>query len=259
MAPEIFQIKGFTLYTYWLFFALGIIATTYAIILLSKKNNLKIQFLSEHAFYLTGITILGARIGSILVNFNTYFYELNTKTLLSTLYIWDKGLNGWSGLLAFIIAFYFLTKKYEQNFKSWMDILIPSLLYGIALISIGAFFEGSSYGNVTTLKWGVNFESPSIKYIKPIHPTQIYAFIYSLTIAISLSVINIIEENKEKLAGLIATIGILSFSTFKFLEEFVRGDDVMMIYGIRLPQIIAFLAIIVSGTFLIFRYTLKKK
>jgi len=90
----------------------------------------------------------------------------------------------------------------------------------------------------------------------PIHPTQIYAFIYSVAIYTFLVIYNQTIKIKEtERRGFIATIGILSFSFFKFIEEFFRGDDTWLFFGIRLPQIFAGITILVSGIFLIKKYT----
>lgn len=254
MNPILFQTKYFTLHTFWLFFGIAIIVSTYTIIKLSKKNNLKIQFLSENALKLILISIIGARLVAVITNYQTYFYEFSSKALLSTLYIWDKGLSAWGGIIAFLIALNLICKKNDQDFWKWLDTLIPALIFGFAVSSIGAFFDGIQYGKETGLPWGVNFESPSIKYTVPIHPTQIYAALYSGIIGIAL-----IKQDLLKKEGSTALAGIIAYSFFRFLEEFLRGDDTWLILGIRLPQIITFFAIISSGIILYLRYTLKEK
>ncbi|NIA02053.1 MAG: hypothetical protein GWP15_01590, partial [Nitrospirae bacterium] len=103
-------------------------------------------------------------------------------------------------------------------------------------------------GKPTPLPWGVNFESAQIKYTIPIHPTQIYAFLYTLAIAITLILIS------KKKAGFIGLIGIASFSFVNFLEHFLRGDDTLLLFGIRVPQIIMLLLSITSGIFLYIHY-----
>lgn len=260
MHPIIFQNNSITIYTFWIFFGFAMIAGTYAIIKLAKLNNLKIQFLSDNAISLILVSILGARIISIAQNYQNYFYEISSQSILSTLYIWDKGLNAWGGIIAFLIYFYFLCKKNEQNFLKWMDVLTPSFLIIMGISSLGAFFDGINYGRETSLPWGVNFESPTIKYRVPIHPTQIYSFIYSIAISVSLIIQNqsIKIKNPGKL-GFTAILGVFLFSLFRFFEEFVRGDESWLIYGIRLPQILAGITILVSGIFLFKKYTQPNK
>lgn len=255
MNPILFETKYFAINTLWLFITTGIIAGTYALIILAEKNNLKLQFLSENSLKLILWTIIGARVFAIIGNPQTYFYEFSIRTIFNVFYIWDKGLDFGGAILAFLIYFYIICKKNDQNFFKWLDVLIPSSLIAIAFGNIGSFFDGSNYGHETSLPWGVNFESPSIKYTVPIHPTQIYSFIYTSLIAASLILISRTEKiSKLEKTGFIGITGIIAYNFLRFLEEFLRGDDAIIILGIRLPQLIAILISISAGIFLYLRY-----
>ena len=186
MNPSIFQSSFINIHTFWLFFAIAVIISSHKLIKLTVKNNLKIQFLSDNFFSLIIVGIIGARIVSLIFNYQRYFYELSTEAFLKLFYIWDKGLSFWGAMSAIIIYFYYISKKEKQNFFKWLDIIVPAIILGLAIGHLGTFFEGSNYGTPTSLPWGVNFESPSIKYAVPIHPTQIYAFLYSSIIFTSL-------------------------------------------------------------------------
>lgn len=254
MHPIIFQTKFFTLYTFWVFFALAIIIGTYTLIRLSLTHNLKLQFLSENTFRLIILTIIGARVFALIENYQTYFYELSSNTLLQLFYIWDKGLNLAGAITGFIIALYFLCKKFEQDFWGWLDVIIPSFIIGLAIGHMGAFFEGINYGNETSLPWGVNFESPAIKYAVPIHPTQIYAFLYSITLFGILIFLSHIEKIKNLKSGFIGLLGVTFYTFLGFSEGFVRGDDTLMFFGIRVPQILSLTIAITTGILLYRRY-----
>jgi phosphatidylglycerol:prolipoprotein diacylglycerol transferase len=157
--------------------------------------------------------------------------------------------------LGFILCLYFLCKKQDQDFWKWLDVFVPAITLGIGLGSIGAFFEGINYGHETSLPWGVNFESPVIKYTVPIHPTQIYAFIYCTILAIGLIFATNIKRIKDiYFSGLIGIGGIMFYNVLKFIEEFFRGDDTLTIMDIRISQILAFILTISAGIFLNIRY-----
>ncbi|MEK7672974.1 MAG: prolipoprotein diacylglyceryl transferase family protein [Patescibacteria group bacterium] len=252
MHPIIFQTNFFILHTLWLFFVIGVIAGTYAMIKLSIKNGLKIQFISENflKFFLFGI--IAARLSFIILNYEIYFSELSIDSLFRLFYVWDKGLYFWPGLIASFISFYDACKKNDQNFYKWLDILVPSIIIGLGITHIGAFFDGINYGIETSLPWGVNFESPSIKYAVPIHPTQIYAFLYSTIIATTLILMGHNEKIKSKAPGFIGFLGIIGYSSFRFLEEFIRGDDTILIVGVRLDQVITLL-VLISATWFFYK------
>jgi len=46
--------------------------------------------------------------------------------------------------------------------------------------------------------------------------------------------------------GLISITGIIIYSTFKFLEEFLRGDDTWIILGVRISQVLTFVILITA-------------
>ena len=255
MHPILFETKFFTIHTLSLFVAVSILIGAYAMIKLSVKNGLKLQFLSENAFTIILWALFGARTLNILFHYQTYFYEISFDAFFKLFAIWDKGLNIWGAILAGIISFYYITKDREQDFWKWMDVIIPSVIIALTISHLGTFFEGTNYGHETSLPWGVNFESPAIKYAVPIHPTQIYAFLYSSVIAISLILVSQTKKILNlKLSGFTGLLGVILYSLFRFLEEFLRGDDTIEIFNIRVPQILALILFIITGTFLYIRY-----
>jgi len=251
MYPLIFQ----TIPTFWLIFAIASSTAIYFIVKLSINFNLKLQFFNDNFFKLFIFSLLGARIFAIIANYQSYFYEFSFTAFFKLFSIWDKGLNIWGALIAFFMILFIACHKQEQNFWKWIDAIIPPIILAIAIGSIGAFFDGMNYGSETTLPWGVNFESPQIRYTVPIHPTQIYAFIYAATIGALLIIISVNSNIKEKkLEGIIGLSGITSYSFFYFLEQFVRGDDTWIILETRIPQIISLLIFISTSIFLHLRY-----
>ncbi|MBI2634368.1 prolipoprotein diacylglyceryl transferase [Candidatus Peregrinibacteria bacterium] len=242
MHPIIFKTDFFILHTYWIFFALAAISGTYSLIHFSIKNGMKLQFLSSNSAQLLLFALIGARLGALLVNYHIYFTEISFGALARLFYIWDGGLDFWGAITAFLIILYHLCKKHDQDFWKWLDSIIPSMILGLGFAHIGAFFEGINYGRETSLPWGVNFESPIIKYAVPIHPTQIYATLFSFGLAyflIFMADTKIVQ--KLKTGGFIGILGITIYNFLRFLEEFVRGDDTITVFDIRTPQIIAFI------------------
>lgn len=241
MNPVIFQTSIFTLYTLWIFIAVAILATTYSISKLSTKKGLKLQFLSDNSWMIFFYGLIGARVIAIISNLNIYFHEFSFSAFFNLFAIWDKGLSVWGALIGACLYLYKICKeKEDQDFFKWLDVIVPSVILGLAISHIGAFFDGMSYGRETGLPWGVNFENSAIKYAVPIHPTQIYAFLYATAIYIVSQMTNFEKTGYTS----IGAIGIYAF--FRLLEEFVRGDDTWMVGFIRLPQIFAFLVFVAS-------------
>lgn len=256
MHPILFQSQIFILHTLWIFLTAAIIAGMITLIKLSIKNRLKIQFLSDNSFKFVLSGLLGARVFGIIANFHIYFADINLQSFLQLFKIWDLGLSAWGAILGMTIFLYFKTKNEDQSFRRWLDVIVPSVIIALAISHLGAFFDGIHYGRETGLPWGVNFENPAVKYAVPIHPTQIYAFLYSAALAGALIFLNNLKKFQEN-PGLLAATGLTIYSTFYFLEQFLRGDDTIMIWIVRLPQIIAAICLLASLKFL--HSTLKQK
>lgn len=184
-----------------------------------------------------------ARIVYILKTTDIYFSNFSLSSIPQLFYIWDKGLSVWGGILGIGLSLiYFCHKEKEDKFK-WLDTFSIAILGALTLGNIGAFLDGRNYGNETTLPWGVTIEN-SI-YAVPIHPTQIYAAIYCGLLTFFLMKLSDHEFGKK--AGNITLIAIFSFSFFKFLEEFLRGDESISFLGLREGQIYALLAMAMSA------------
>jgi prolipoprotein diacylglyceryl transferase len=240
------------MHSLWLFIAIALIVGTYAFIKLGLTRGLKLQFLTENAFYILITALLGARVFAIIFNWTTFFYEYSFTTFLQIFKVWDKGLSLWGGILVGTAMLYHLCRKNDQNFMKWLDSLIPAFLIGLAIAAIGGFLDGTWYGNETALPWGVNFESPSIKYTVPIHPTQIYMLLMAAAVAI-IAIITKDLKFFEK-DGRSAILSVSLFSLLYFFQEFLRGDDVTMVLGMRLPQILAAIILISSLIFYFVHY-----
>lgn len=255
MNPIIFQTELFILHTFWVFFVFALIGATYTFIKLSIKHRLKLQFISEHSWQFILWGLVGGRIITIITNPHVYLYEFSTNTLINLFAIWDRGLSIWGVAAAIVIYLYYICRKSDQDFWHWLDVLVPSFIIGLAIGHLGAFFEGTNYGHETSLPWGVNFENYAIKYAVPIHPTQIYAFLYSVALSFTLIHFGNVQRMKDKSdPGLIGLSGITIYAFLRFLEEFLRGDDVWLIFGIRTSQIFAFVIFIIAAIFLYKRH-----
>jgi phosphatidylglycerol:prolipoprotein diacylglycerol transferase len=223
---------------------------------LAKMKRLQLNFIYTNSINILILGLIGARIFFVIENYYLYFPDLSLNSWLGIFYFWDKGLSFLGGIIGIALSLIFYSRKQKEQTKKWLDILTISTIAGLIIGNIGRFLDGSSYGRETNLPWGILFESPSIKYAVPIHPTQLYAVLYSLIIA---GVLFFFFAKTSFKAGIISVIGILSFFTMVFLEGFVRGDDVQMLLGLRIEQCLSILVfIIAAGSYIIYRYNIKR-
>ena len=256
MFPVIFQIGPIIIYSLWLFTGIAFIFSVFVFTSLAKMKRLQLNFIYTNSINILVFGLIGARIAFVIENYYLYFPDLGLNSWLGVFYFWDKGLSFPGGIIGIALSLIYYSMKHKEQTKKWLDILAISTISGLIIGNIGRFLDGSSYGRETNLPWGVLFESPSIKYAVPIHPTQLYAALYSLMIA---GVLFFFFAKTTFKAGAIALIGISSFFFMIFLEGFVRGDDVELLFGIRIEQCISILVLIIAaGSYIIYRYNIKR-
>jgi phosphatidylglycerol---prolipoprotein diacylglyceryl transferase len=253
MHPILLEIGPIIIYSMWFMTTIGIVVAGISFIKLSKEHRLKLNFILDHSFGIIISGIIGARFLFILKNLGYYFYQIDIYSFLSIFYIWDKGLSAWGGIIGILLAIIYFCKKENRKISRWMDVLFISVMIGMVFGNLGTFLEGSiNYGKETALPWGVKIEGPTIKYTIPIHPTQLYAAIYTLFIA-TLGIFAFIKRFFQR-DGDIFVFGTLLYAFLRLLEEFLRGDDVLRIFGIREGQAISGIIIIIIGLHLLIRY-----
>jgi phosphatidylglycerol---prolipoprotein diacylglyceryl transferase len=101
-----------------------------------------------------------------------------------SLRIGDGGLSMLGGLpLALLVSFLYL-RAIGEPFAKLADVCAPSIALGEAITRIGCFLNGCCFGTPSTLPWATVFPaaSPAGRVFPdtPIHPTQLYASLYSL-------------------------------------------------------------------------------
>lgn len=255
MYPILFELGPITVFSLWLFIAAGFAAGSFIFVRLAKRNRLKLTLISDNAFFLFFITLIVSRI--IFVSFNTdlYFYQFKLKSLLAVLTVWDKGFSFWGAIGGFLGGVLYLAKRYSESPLRLLDAIMPAILIGMAFGNIGALLEGINYGTPTNLPWGVTFRSANVKYVSPIHPTQIYSALYALALAgFSYA---LFTKLRGRLAGFATEATVFLFGLFKFFEEFLRGDETAKILDVRLPQILAFFGMAAAAYLIFRRYTNK--
>lgn len=253
MYPILFEFGFVTVFSLWFFIVLGFAAAAVTFVRLAKHYRIRLNVITANSFLLILSTILAARIIFIILHPDLYFYRFEFTNLFA---IWDKGLSFWGALAAWTYGVWHFSKKNRQSPAKLLDIMAPALVFGIALGSIGAFLDGINYGTTTDLPWGVTFRSAHVKYISAIHPTQIYLTVYSACIGVCLIIL--LKKIRGRLDGFVAEAGVFLFGFFKFIEEFFRGDETIEIFSLRVPQILAFAAMILAGWLICRRYANKK-
>lgn len=256
MFPILLEFGPITIFALWFFIAIGFVVASFLFVHIAKRNRVRLAILTDRSFALFFFTLALSRLAFILSHTDIFFYQWNWKRFGALFAIWDKGLSFWGAVVGlFLCIFYFFKKKNESPLKLF-DLLIPAMLVGMFFGDIGAFLDGINYGTPTNLPWGMTFRSANVKYISAIHPTQLYSAVYALGIGLGLlAVLRRMRAAGISMPGFIAELGLFAFSMLKFLEEFLRGDETLKIFSLRVPQLMAFFGVAAGGYLLYLRYT----
>ena len=191
--------------------------------------------------------ILGGRLGYV-VFYNLSYYS---KNVLEIFMIWEGGMSFHGGLLGVIVSTYIFSKKNNINPFNFLDLISMSAPIGIFLGRISNFINSELYGRETDLFWSVKFEKIDNIFR---HPSQIYEAIFEGIILFVL--LNFLfKKQLYKSPGLISSLFLIFYSSFRFLIEFTREPDVQIgyiLFNLSLGQLLSFL-FFMFGLFLFFK------
>ncbi len=242
-----FHLGTLNIYWYGLGYAIGIIG---GILIIFKLNKIyQKELLWNLFFWLIIFGLLGARLYYVGLNFKYYF-----QNPLDIFKIWQGGMAIHGAIIAGLITLFFYCKKYKLNFWLLSDILAPAFVFGQMIGRWGNYFNQELYGLPTNLPWGIpiDLENRIIGYenFEFFHPTFLYESFGCLLILLILFFLY--KKNPQIYGtGKIFLIYLILYSGLRFFLEFLRIDPTPMIIGIKLPQIVSIILILISFRFLI--------
>jgi len=246
-SPILLNLGQFKIYWYGLIIVLGIGAALYVVNRLTDQYDYQKKKLESLYFYVIIFGLIGARIYEV-VFFNWSYYQYN---LIDIFKIWNGGLAIQGVILFGIITVYIFCRKNKLFFWKYTDLLVLGLILGQAIGRWGNFFNQELYGHVSNLPWSIYIEKTANFH----HPVFLYESILNLILFfILLSLFK-----KKYFQGLITICYLGGYSLIRFGMEFLRVDPTPMVLGIRLPQLVSFIVVVISVILIIIRAKLVKK
>ncbi len=245
--PVAFNLFSLEIRWYSLSYIFGILfAWIYCKKFLIKEGKILNLFDDLISYIIIGV-ILGGRLGYV------FFYNLNyySKNVLEIFMIWEGGMSFHGGLIGVILSTYIFSKKNNINPFIFLDTISMSAPIGIFLGRIANFINSELYGRKTDLFWSVKFEKIDNVFR---HPSQIYEAIFEGIILFVL--LNFLFKKQfYKSPGLISSLFLIFYSSFRFFIEFTREPDVQIgyiLFNLSLGQLLSFL-FFMFGLFLFFK------
>lgn len=167
MRVDLFSIGNFTIHSYGLLIAVGVILAVIMAMKRAGKKDLNSEVVLNMAIICVVFGFLGAKLLYVLENFRA-FLEDPLSVIGSSGFVVYGGI--FIGVAAIIL--YCRIKKY--SFFRYFDLLMPSVALGQAFGRLGCFCAGCCYGRETDLAWGVVFPEGSFAPAGvPLIPTQL--------------------------------------------------------------------------------------
>src|SRR5436305_2211216 len=263
MYPELFRIGNFPINTYGLLLALAFLLALLIAARLAARDGLP-----RERVYDLGLWMLLAAIvvSKILMLFTEPEYRENPLRLFSLDFLRSGGVF-YGGLIAAIIAGYFLIRRYKLPWWKTADAFAPGIALGNAIGRQGCFAAGCCWGKPTTLPWGVHFtEAGHAVTGVPIvdvsgaplhlHPTQLYESFGALLIFFFLLWLH----RRKRFSGQVILFYAVLYSVMRFTIEIFRDDprgDILgltTLTGLSTSQMLSIIIGIWGLTMLILRW-----
>ena len=259
MAPFLFEIFGFKVYTYGVIMVIAFVICVILTLKYVPRNLLSNQDIYNFCLIIMASLLFGTKLVALFVHVN-----FSPEALLDVLKFWQKGNFEFypAFLFAVILIFTYCKLKKIPLLKA-MDYLLPIAILGVAIQrSFGCFLAGCCYGKPTRLPWGMVFSEISSAGMHfpgiHLHPTQLYYGITSFVIFI----ISMIHKKRAQveMVGENTALGFMMLSFTYFFITFLRGDITgdQLLYHLSRSQYLA-LGLFAVGFFIYTRTRFQKK
>lgn len=229
---QAFTIGPIHIWLHAVFMLLGIWLAVEFFLRLARSANLSLSHFKEHAWWYLVAFALSGRIFAIVAHYRAYI-----KDPLRLLIVWDGGFSFLGGAIGIGILLMWITRAHRTTFLQWLDVLLPATCFGLVFDWLGRFLAGQAYGKPTDVFWGVTYDTPSVRYVVPVHPVQLYYALFFFALTFLLLVI----RKHSKRAGSETLYGIIIATLGTFLFEYLRGDFSIPVFAYRMDFIVLIL------------------
>lgn len=237
MYPELCKFGPITVYSYGFMLIVAFLASSSLAISEAKRQNFNPDTVFNLLFTGFIFGIIGARIFYVIENIDFYLKDPIEIILLN-----HGGLSWFGGLFMGLVSCILYLRNKRLPFYKTADLIIPFLALGQAIGRAGCLLNGCCYGK------------PSISGIYfPVHdavliPTQTYS---SLALILIYIILRMMQARPHK-EGTVLFAYLMLYSIKRFIIEFWRADNDIILSGLTLFQIISLAVFFLA----FFKYTL---
>jgi len=278
--PIIFSINEINFYWYGFLISIGIISAYSLVSCLNKKDQtlLNDHQLSSLTLYLTLFGLIGARLYSVVLDWDYY-----KNNLIDIVKVWQGGMSLHGAIIFGILTLLLYarycmhqsvdvglvrlagrtipvehSKKQIKTFWDLADLVAPGIVVTQIFGRFGNYFNQELFGKPTSWFFGIPIDivnRPELyKSATHFHPAFLYEALWNVLVLII-----VLFWRRFKSPGSVFLIYLILYSVGRFFIEFIRIDDTLIVFGMRLPQVISLLIIFVCGIIITVRKFLKSE
>ncbi|WP_299124054.1 prolipoprotein diacylglyceryl transferase family protein [uncultured Winogradskyella sp.] len=236
---SLFSIKQITIYSYPFCILIACIIAYRFFIYAQNKCFGEIRLRLNFLFLLIFMAFIGGKLFLVFDNPMNYMSKVFTLVFYTS-----SGFVFYGSFISCLISILIVLYKKQLPIFKYLDIIaiVTTILHCIG--RLGCFFAGCCYGVPTDSFLGVHFAN---NHTTKVHPTQLYEALF-----IGMLLICLLRTFKTKNNGTVFTIYIFSYACWRFMLEYLRGDQRGYVFNDMLSQsqLIALILILLFGTFL---------
>lgn len=230
MYPSVGHLLGVPVPTHGLFVALGVLAAAAVFVVEARRRGQT----DERVVYV----VLGALVGgAVFMRLGTWLQHVDLRENASLAEHWVYGNRSILGGLVGAWLGVQVAKRLVGYRLRTGDLFAPAVALGMAVGRIGCLLTelpgtptGSSYGMVLDAASAERLSAPAGV---PLHPSFVYEIVFH---AAAFAVLWGWLRHREMAPGETLTLYLAGYGVFRFLVEFVRGNEVVW-EGLTRPQL----------------------
>lgn len=240
--PVFFEIGPLQVRWYGLMYVAGFAVGSWLLTRLAKTGfwPLPKEKVDQYVTALIVGMFIGARTAYVFI-YNWDYYSGHINEIF---HVWRGGLSFHGAVFGMCLATAWFARKNKVHWFQIADCMAVAGLQGIFFGRMGNFINAELYGRVTTSPLGIIFPGAG-PY--PRHASQLYEGIME---GIVLAIIIYFIHRRQRYYGLVSSVFLVGYGTFRFIVEFFREPDSQLGYyfgGLTMGQILCLLMLPLAG------------
>jgi phosphatidylglycerol:prolipoprotein diacylglycerol transferase len=172
--PAISETPGLPIRGYGVMLLLALVASVGLALFRAKRRGLDPELINSLGLWLITSGIAGARIFYIVEYPQQYFHGNWRETLAAIVNLAQGGLVVYGSIFGGGLALIVFVYRHRLPGLALADLVIPSVLLGVAIGRLGCFLNGCCYGGACELPWAVEFPFGSPPHVRQVQEGSIY-------------------------------------------------------------------------------------